>query len=395
MATARPVVSVYSCEKSDEKTGTVVMPHVLASPLRPDLVREVHKNVSKNKRQAYAVGAKVGYDTAAESWGTGRAVARIPRAPGGGTHRAGQATFGNQARGGGMFNPTKVWRRWHRRVNVTMKRHAVATALAASSLPPLVMARGHRISEVSELPLVVSDSLESISKTKQAVEALKTVGCGEDLQKVIDSKKVRRGQGKARNRKYTMRCGPLVIYNEDNGIKRAMRNIPGVETTSVDNLNLLRLAPGGAFGRFLVFTEGAFKKLNEIYGTAKGGAPLKKGYHLPRAAMENADLARIINSSEVQSVLKPKLEAPGTFPKHNNPLKNKTRMAELNPGKKGSPESESDVQKRKKARIAESKAYNKKNKKGDDTFYKTLMKAFEAKAAEAAAAKEAEGADEE
>jgi len=294
-----------------------------------------------------------------------------------------------------MFNPTKVWRRWHRRVNVTQKRHAVVTALAASSLPPLVMARGHRISEVAELPLVISDGLESVTKTKQAVEALKKIGAGEDMQKVLDSKKLRAGQGKARNRRYRMRCGPLVIYNEDNGIKRAMRNVPGVETASVENLDLLRLAPGGSFGRFLIFTESAFKKLNEIYGSAKGGAPMKKGYHLPRSAMENADLARIINSNEVQSVLKPKIEAPVTFLKKSNPLKNKTVMERLNPGKRSSSESAADVQKAKKARIAESKAYNKKNKKGDDTFYKTLMKAFEAKAAEAAAAKEeAEEAEE-
>merc|ERR1719261_645407 len=142
------------------------MPPVLTMPLRPDLVRSIHTGISKNKRQAYAVKDKVGYDTAAESWGTGRAVARIPRAPGGGTHRSGQATFGNQARGGGMFNPTTVWRRWHRRVNVTQKRHAVASALAASCLPPLVMARGHRIGAVSELPLVVSSGAESMQKTK-------------------------------------------------------------------------------------------------------------------------------------------------------------------------------------------------------------------------------------
>jgi large subunit ribosomal protein L4e len=401
MATARPVVSIYNFENPSEKSSSVPMPHVLTMPLRPDLVREVHKNVSKNARQAYAVGAKVGYDTAAESWGTGRAVARIPRAPGGGTHRAGQATFGNQARGGGMFNPTRVWRRWHRRVNVTQKRHAVVTALAASSLPPLVMARGHRIGEVAELPLVVSDGLESVTKTKQAVEALKKIGCGEDLQKVLDSKKLRPGKGKARNRRYKMRCGPLVIYNEDNGIRRAMRNIPGVETASVDNLDLLRLAPGGSFGRFIIWTEGAFKKLAEIYGTPKGGAPLKKGYHLPRAAMENADLARIINSSEVQSVLRAKLEAPVSHAKKQNAMKRKSVMETLNPGsserkaalqkasEKGTSEF-AEVQKAKKARMEESKKHNKQHKKGDETFYKTLMKAFEAKAAEAAAKKEAE-----
>merc|ERR1719296_131660 len=179
MATARPVISVYDAENPSTKTSaTIPMPAVLTSPLRPDLVRYIHTAVSKNKRQAYAVTPRAGYDTAAESWGTGRAVARIPRAPGGGTHRAGQATFGNQARGGGMYNPTTVWRRWHRRVNVTQKRHAVAVALASSSLPPLVMARGHRIGQVAELPLVVSDGLESVTKTKEAVKALNKLGCG-------------------------------------------------------------------------------------------------------------------------------------------------------------------------------------------------------------------------
>jgi len=409
MATARPLVSVFNFENPTEKTGTVKMPHVLTSPLRPDLVRDVHMNMNKNKRQAYAVSAKAGYDTAAESWCTGRAVARIPRAPGGGTHRAGQAAFGNQARGGGMFNPTRIWRRWHRRVNVTKKRHAVAVALAASSLPPLVMARGHRISKVAELPLVVSDGLESLTKTKAAVQALQKLGCGDELQKIMDSKKIRAGKGKARNRRYVRRLGPLVIYNEDNGITKAMRNIPGVETAHVDRLNLLRLAPGGSFGRFIIWTESAFKRLSEIYGTAKGGAPMKKGYHLPRASMQNADLARIINSSEVQSVLRAKLEPP-TSMKKANALKNKALMEELNPGaadrklvakkatEKGTAEYD-QVQKSKKARIEESKKYNKANKKGDETFYKTLMKAFEARAAadaakKVAAAKEAAGEDE-
>merc|ERR1719237_917419 len=217
------------------------------SPLRPDLVRYIHTNVSKNKRQAIAVGGKVGYETAAESWGTGRAVSRIPRAPGGGTHRSGQGAFGNMCRGGGMFCPTKTWRRWHRRVNVTQKRHAVVSALAASALPPLVMARGHRIGAVSELPLVISSGAEAIQKTKQALETLKKLGCEEELTRVLDSKKIRAGKGKMRNRRYVMRRGPLVIYSEDNGIVRAIRNIPGVETACVDRLNLLKLAPGGNF----------------------------------------------------------------------------------------------------------------------------------------------------
>jgi large subunit ribosomal protein L4e len=400
MATARPVVSVYQFDNPSEKTSTLPMPPALAMPLRPDIVRYVHTGVTKNKRQPYAVGDKVGYETAAESWGTGRAVARIPRAPGGGTHRAGQAAFGNQARGGGMFCPTKIWRRWHRRVNVTQKRHAVVTSLSASCLPPLVMARGHRIGEISELPLVVSSGAESVQKTKQAVEMLKKLGCEEELQRVLDSRKVRAGKGKMRNRRYVMRRGPLVVYSEDNGIVRAMRNIPGVETACVTRLNILKLAPGGIFGRMIIWTEAAFKKLNEIYGTLKSGAPLKKGYHLPRAQMENADVSRIINSTEIQSCLKPKLDAPKKFAAKKNPLKSKTLMARLNPGilhkkrlRAASHSSESPegkiVQEKKKARLQASKAHNQANKTGDDTFYKTLMKAFETKAKEATEKKEA------
>ena len=42
-----------------------------------------------------------------------------------------------------------MWRRWHRKVNINQKRYAVASALAASALPSLVMARGHRIEQAS------------------------------------------------------------------------------------------------------------------------------------------------------------------------------------------------------------------------------------------------------
>ena len=51
------------------------------------------ESIAKNKRQAYAVSEKAGHQTSAESWGTGRAVARIPRVGGGGTHRSGQVSW--------------------------------------------------------------------------------------------------------------------------------------------------------------------------------------------------------------------------------------------------------------------------------------------------------------
>ena len=185
--------------------------------------------MNKNKRQAYAVSVKAGHQTSAQSWGTGRAVARIPRVSGGGTHRAGQAAFGNMCRGGRMFAPTKVWRKWHVKTNQNQKRYATASAVAASALPALVMARGHKIDSVQEIPLVIDSGVESLKKTKAAVAILKAIKAYEDVEKVINTKKLRAGVGKLRNRRHKQRRGPLIIYGQDQGLVKAFRNIPGVE----------------------------------------------------------------------------------------------------------------------------------------------------------------------
>ncbi|ORZ41584.1 ribosomal protein L2 [Catenaria anguillulae PL171] len=329
MSTARPVVNVYGSETK----SSLPLPAVFKAPIRPDVVKAVYKNVAKNKRQAYAVSVKAGHQTSAESWGTGRAVARIPRVGGSGTHRAGQAAFGNMCRGGRMFAPTKVWRRWHVRTNVNEKRFAVVSALAASAIPALVMARGHRINRIAEVPLVIDDSAESFTKTKEAVTLLRKLKAYDDVKKVIHSKKLRAGKGKLRNRRHTQRRGPLVVYANDNGIVRAFRNIPGIELSHVSRLNLLQLAPGSHLGRFIIWTSSAFAALDSIYGTFAEKAEQKTGYSLPQPMMANPDLARLINSDEIQSVLKAagpkKVKRP--FTQKKNPLKNYSVMLRLNP----------------------------------------------------------------
>merc|ERR1712188_95815 len=327
---ARPVVTVQNT--SDEAQKQVQLPAVFLAPIRPDIVTFVHTSMNKNKRQAYAVNKDAGHQTSAESWGTGRAVARIPRVPGGGTHRAGQGAFGNMCRGGRMFNPTKTWRKWHRKINVNQRRYAVCSALAASALPSLVMARGHRISEVPECPLVLDSSIESVDKTSKAVKILKDVGAFEDVEKSKASRQIRSGKGKMRNRRHVQRRGPLVVYAEDNGINQAFRNLSGVEVCSVDRLNLLQLAPGGHLGRFVIFTEAAFAKLDAIFGGANGKlSEEKKGYRVPRSMMTNSDLPRIINSDEVQARVVPAKTQTKFKRIKKNPLKNLGVMVKLNP----------------------------------------------------------------
>jgi len=264
LAAARPVINVYSIHKSDRVTNAIPVPSVYRAPIRPDIVHFVHTNMAKNKRQPYAVSDKAGEQTSAESWGTGRAVARIPRVNGSGTHRAGQAAFGNMCRGGRMFAPTKVMRQWHVKINLNQRRFATVSALAASGLPSLVMARGHRISKIEEVPLVVEDKIESLIRTRQAVDALKSIHAYSDVEKV---------------------------------------------------------------------TESAFTLLDELYGTYETPSSMKKNYQLPDNVMTNPDVSRLINSDEIQSVVRPAMDkhTKRPFTQKKNPLKNQGIMNRLNP----------------------------------------------------------------
>jgi len=382
MAAARPTVTVQL--SADQKKVQLPMPSVLLSPIRPDIVSFVHANISRNRRQPYAVSPFAGHQTSAESWGTGRAVARIPRVAGGGTHRSGQGAFGNMCRGGRMFAPTKTWRRWHRKVNVNQRRYAIVSALAASAVPSLVLARGHRIERIAEVPLVISnDAFKDLKKTKAAMTLLKKIHALTDVEKVKYSKKARNGKGKNRNRRYTQKKGPLVIFNKKNNIVQAFRNIPGVDVASVSRLNLLQLAPGGHLGRFVIWTQDAFERLDELWGSPNRPSPSKSGYRLPRSVLSNSDVSRIINSDEIQSIVRPKKESGRRVQRKKNPLRNLGVLIKLNPYAKTLRRKElvlRKVRKEKKEKIVADKrkqaSKDRKQKKvrgkGRAAFYKAL-----------------------
>jgi large subunit ribosomal protein L4e len=231
-----------------------------------------------------------------------------------------------------MFAPTKTYRRWHRKVNKNQKRYAMVSALAATASVPLVLAKGHRIEQIPEVPLVIdTKSIADVEKTKQAVKILKALNAYNDVERVIDSKKLRAGKGKLRNRRYVQRRGPLIIYDQKAPMNKAFRNIPGVELADVSRLNLLTLAPGGHIGRFVIWTKAAFEKLDSIYGTYKRASNAKVDYRLPHAKVVNSDLHRLINSDEIQSVVRaPKHQSK--FPRRKkNPLTNFGTLIKLNP----------------------------------------------------------------
>merc|ERR1711971_924360 len=108
----------------------------------------------------------------------------------------------------------------------------------------------------------------------------------------------------------------------DEGLTKAFRNIPGVSVIQVDNLNLLKLAPGGHVGRFCIWTEAAFRKLDTIFGT---------GRNLPMPKMANTDLSKLLKSEEIRKVLRAPNRKVHRAVLKTNPLKNIRTMLQLNP----------------------------------------------------------------
>jgi large subunit ribosomal protein L4e len=234
-------------------------------------------------------------------------------------------------RGGRMFAPTKQWRRWHRKVGVQQKRYAICSAIAATGVPSLVMAKGHVIDGIAEVPLVVADSVQTFTKTKQAVEFLRRNKAWADIAKVYASRRMRAGKGKLRNRRHVQKLGPLVVYDQDQGLTKAFRNIPGIDCIQVDALNLLKLAPGGHVGRFIIWTESAFKKLDGLYGTWRKPSAAKKSWNLPQPKMANTDLSALLKSDAIRAVLRAPNRKVSRAVVKTNPLKNIRTMLQLNP----------------------------------------------------------------
>ena len=184
------LINVYSCSEGIS-IDQVSIPSIFYSPIRTDIIQFVHQSMSKNKRQPYSVSPRSGMKTSASSWGTGRAVARVPRVPGSGTHRSGQGAIANFCRGGRIFAPTKIWRKWHHKINKNQRRQAIISAIASTGILSLIIARGHNISRVPEIPLVLENASESMVKTKDALKSLANIGVIHDILTKKKKQKIR------------------------------------------------------------------------------------------------------------------------------------------------------------------------------------------------------------
>lgn len=252
-------VHVYSLD--GKQVEEIELPSVFEEELRPDIIRRAVISAQTARLQPWGVDTMAGKRTSAETWGKGHGVARVRRVKGTRHPAAGRGAFAPHTAGGRKAHPPKVERVLYERINRKERQLAVRSAIAATKEKQLVSSRGHVVSGISELPVVVSDELEGIKKAKQTREVLQKLGMWQDIKRVVQSRKVRAGKGKMRGRRYRQAVGPLIVVGQDRGIKLGASNLPGVEVATVSNLNAERLAPGGVPGRLTVWTKSAVQKL--------------------------------------------------------------------------------------------------------------------------------------
>jgi large subunit ribosomal protein L4e len=260
---AKKTVKVFNLE--GKSTRKIELPPVFATPLRPDVIKRAVLAIQSSRFQPQGRDPMAGKRTSAESRGTGSAMARIPRLKG----QSGRAAFAPGTVGGRQSHPPVSEKRIVKRIPKKEKRLALLSAIAATASKEVVAARGHSVVDVLEIPLVVTNDLEALKKTREVEETLIRLGVLSDIYRVEGSRKVRAGKGKSRGRKMKQAVGPLIVVAEDKGIMEAARNIPGVNVASVSSLNAEMLAPGTHPGRLTIWTDSALERLNELYGGGK------------------------------------------------------------------------------------------------------------------------------
>jgi len=251
-------VNVYSL--NGEVKEEIELPAIFNEEYRPDLIKRAVLSAQSARIQPWGNDPMAGKRTSAESWGSGRGAAMVPRIKNGA-----RAAFIPQAIGGRRAHPVRAEKNHHEKINTKERRFAIRSAVAATTNPELVEGRGHRIENVDQLPLVVDDELSNVKKTSETREIFKALGVYDDIIKAKNSKHIRSGRGKTRGRKYKSSKGPLVVVAEDKGISLGARNHAGVDIVSVENLNAELLAPGTHAGRLTIFTKSAVEKLGGLF----------------------------------------------------------------------------------------------------------------------------------
>ncbi len=251
--------------------GKIGMPAIFSGDFRPDLIRRAILSSESKRYQPQGHSVLAGLQTTAVYVGKYSGYRR-------GRHM-GIAIRPRQKLGGGAMGdvrriPSSVkGKRAHphmieKRITEEMNRReflkAVESAIAGTAKSKLISQRHDTGSK--NLPIVVDDSIEDISKAKELLKLLVALGLSKDLDL---SKKPRIRKGLRRSsRQRRFRKSVLVVTDNDSKIAKAGRNIPGVDVCSTSSLDIEKLAPG-AEPRLSVWSRSAVNGIEKKLSEAK------------------------------------------------------------------------------------------------------------------------------
>jgi len=242
-------------------TGKVRLSQIFKTPLRPDVIKRAVIAIQSHRFQPQGRDVMAGKRTTAESRGVGLGISRVSR-----LKERQTAAFIPSAVGGRNAHPPLVEKKIRKKIPRKEMRLALQSAIAATASKEIVASRGHVVDEVPDFPLIVTDGIQELNKTKDVRGTFLQLGIWPDIYRVRESRKVRAGKGKGRGRRIKQAVGPLIVINENKGIAEAARNIPGVDIVKVDSLNVELLSPGAHPGRLTMWTNSAFEKLDKLFG---------------------------------------------------------------------------------------------------------------------------------
>ncbi len=234
-----------------DDAGEADLPEAFEAHPRPDLVKKAVLAAQANRKQDYGSDDYAGMRTPAESFGSGRGMAHVPR-------EGGRARRVPQAVGGRRAHPPKAEKDRSLSINDKERRAAIQSAIAATADTDLVTERGHEFDEDIDLPLVVSDEFEDLTKTQEVVDVIEALGVAADVDRADDAT-VRAGKGTGRGRKRRRPTSILFVTSEEPS--RAARNLAGADVTTGREVNAEDLAPGAVPGRLTVWTESALAEV--------------------------------------------------------------------------------------------------------------------------------------
>ncbi|MCK5025157.1 MAG: 50S ribosomal protein L4 [Nanoarchaeota archaeon] len=262
-------LNVLSLKKAELKKAD--MPKQFSEPVRQDLIKRAVKAIESHTRQPYGSSPRAGLRHSAfvskrrhkykTTYGIGQS--RTPRKvmSSRGTRFNWVGAVAPQTVGGRRAHPPKAEKIWEQKLNKKENRKAIRSALSATVVKAIVEERGHKVPD--NYPFIIESKIEAISKTKEAIDLLETLGMTPDLER-SSVKKIRAGKGKARGRKYKTRIGPLlVVADEECAAMQSFANIQGVDVEVVHNLNAQLLAPGCMPGRLTIFSETAIARIEK------------------------------------------------------------------------------------------------------------------------------------